>query len=186
VVGVLALGAVAGQALAQAGPGDEQARPRQEKFLGRVADKLCVTLEQLREAIGSTELEMLDEAVEEGKVRPEVAERLRQRIGDGRLLPPMRGARHQQPRLHPGQKLVLHAAAETLDMTPRELIGELRATGRSLAQLAEEKGVSREELRSGILEDVEKHLDEHLERLQENIDGIIDRTPGPPPAPPIE
>jgi hypothetical protein len=48
-----------------------------------------------------------------------------------------------------------------------------------VAQLAEEKGVSRDELKSAILEDVGKHLDEGLARLQENIDKIIDRTIGP-------
>lgn len=186
VVGVLALGAVAGQALAQAGPGDGQSRPRQEEFLDSVAGKLGVTVEELKEAIGSTELEMLEQAVEEGKVRPQMAERLRQRVEDGGLLARPPRARPGQQQRHPGLRLVLHAAAGTLDMTPRELVGELRATSQSLAELAEEKGVNREELKSGILQDVEKQLDEGLERLQENIDDIIDRTPGPSPAPPIE
>lgn len=186
VVGVLALGAVAGQALAQAGPGDDQSRPRQEEFLDSVAGKLGVTVEELKEAIGSTELEMLEQAVEEGRVRPEMAERLRQRVEEGGLLPRPPRARPGQQQRHPGLRLVLHAAAETLDMTPRELVGELRATSQSLAELAEEKGVGREELKNGILQDVEKQLDEGLERLQDNIDDIIDRTPGPSPAPPIE
>jgi hypothetical protein len=183
---MLALGAVAGQALAQAGPGDEEAPPLQEEFLGRVAEKLGVPVEELEEAIRSTELEMLDEAVEQGRIRPERAERLRRHIEEGRLLPPLPRPRPWQERLHPGQRLMLHAAAEVLDMTPRELIGELRQSGQSLAQLAEEKGVSREELKSGILEDVERRLNEGLERLRENIDDIIDRTPGPPPAPPTD
>jgi hypothetical protein len=52
--------------------------------------------------------------------------------------------------------------------------------------LAEEKGISRDELKSGILEDVEKHLDAGLERLRQNIDRIIDRTPGQAPAPTTE
>ena len=59
----------------------------------------------------------------------------------------------------------------------------MRTTGKSLAQVAEEKGISREDLKSGILADVEKHLDKGLERLRENIDSIIDRTPGQPAAP---
>jgi hypothetical protein len=115
-----------------------------------------------------------------------MAERLRQRVEEGQLLPRPQRPRHGQQRSHTSLRLVLHAAAETLDMTPRELVGELRATGQSLAELAEGKGVDREELKSGILGDVEKHVDERLERLQENIDGIIDRTPGSPPAPPAE
>ena len=183
VVGILPLGGVAGHALAQAGSEEEAGQPRQEEFLSSVAAKLDVPVDQLKEAIQSTETEMLDEAVEQGKVRPEIAERLRQRIEEGRLLPSLSGGQAGQGQLNPGQRLVLHAAAEVLDMTPRDLAQEMRTTGKSLAQVAEEKGVSRDELKSGILADVEKHLDKGLERLQENIDNIIDRTPGQPAAP---
>ena len=180
VVGALAVAVVGGrQALAQAGPEDQGARPRQEEFLSRLADKLGVSVDDLKSAISSTELEMLDEAVEQGTISADRAERLRQRIDEGRLLPPLPRARGLQARLNAGQQLVLHAAAEALDMTPRELVQEMRATGKSVAQLAEEKGVSRDELKTAILEDVEKHLDEGLARLQENIDKIIDRTIGP-------
>jgi hypothetical protein len=183
VVGALALGGMAGHALAQAGPEEEASQPRQEEFLSGVAAKLGVSVDQLKGAIQSTETEMLDEAVEQGKVQPEVADRLRQRIEEGRLLPSLSAGQARQGRLNLGQRVVLHAAAEVLDMTPRDLAQEMRTTGKSLAQVAEEKGVSREELKSGILADVEKHLDQGLERLQENIDSIIDRTPGQPAAP---
>jgi hypothetical protein len=183
LVGVLAAGAVAGQALAQAGPTDEDTQPRGEEFLGRVAAKLGVPVDQLKEAISSSELDMLDEAVGQGKISQERADRLRQRIEEGRLLPSLPRARAGQAWLQAGQRLVLHAAAEALDMTPQELVREMRSTGQSLAQLAEEKGVSRDELKSAILEDVEKHLNAGLERLRQNIDGIIDRTPGQAPAP---
>jgi len=186
VVGTLVLGSVVGgvvsHALAQPGTEEGDASPPQEEFLSSVAAKLGVPVDQLKGAIQSTELEMLDNAVEQGKVRPEVADRLRQRIEEGRLLPPLSRAASGQERLGPGQRLVLHAAAEVLDMTPADLVRELRDSGKSLAQLAEEKGISREELKSGILADVEKHLDNGLERLRENIDRIIDRTPGQPAA----
>jgi lambda repressor-like predicted transcriptional regulator len=186
VVGILALGGVAGHALAQAGPEEEETQPRQGEFLSGVAAKLGVSVDQLKGAIQSTELEMLDKAVEQGKVRPEVADRLRQRIEEGRLLPSLSGGLPGQGRLRPAQRLVLHAAAEVLDMTPQDLASEMRTTGKSLAQVAEEKGVSRDELKNGILADVEKHLDNGLERLSENIDRIIDRTPGQPAAPPTQ
>jgi lambda repressor-like predicted transcriptional regulator len=182
VVGILVVGGVVGgvvnHALAQPGSGTEDASAPQEQFLSSVAAKLGVSADQLKGAIQSTELEMLDNAVEQGKVRPEVADRLRQRIEEGRLLPSLSRAASGQERLRPGQRLVLHSAAEVLDMTPADLVRELRDSGKSLAQLAEEKGISRDELKSGILADVEKHLDNGLERLRENIDRIIDRTPG--------
>jgi AraC-like DNA-binding protein len=183
VVGILALGGVAGHALAQPGPETEQASTPREELLSGVAAKLGVPADQLRGAVQSTELEMLDKAVEQGKVRPEVADRLRQRIEEGRLLPSLSRPATWQERLGPGQRLVLRAAADVLHVTPQELANEMRTTGKSLAQVAEEKGISRDELKSGILADVEKHLDKGLERLQENIDSIIDRTPGQPAAP---
>jgi hypothetical protein len=183
VVGILALGGVAGHALAQPGPQTEQASTPREELLSGVAAKLGVPADQLKGAVQSTELEMLDKAVEQGKVRPEVADRLRQRIEEGRLLPSLTRAAARQEQLGPGQRLVLHSAAEALGVTPAELVRELRDSGKSLAQLAEENGVSRDELKSGILADVEKHLDNGLERLRENIDSIIDRTPGQPAAP---
>jgi hypothetical protein len=179
VVGALAFAAVGGRALAQAGADDEETKPRQEQFLSSLAGKLGVSVDELKGAISSTELEMLDQAVEQGKISSELGDRLRQRVEEGRLLPPLPRARALQARLNLGQQLVIHAAAEVLDMTPQELVREMRTTGKSLAQLAEEKGISRDELKTGILQDVEKHLDDGLARLQENIDKVVDRTIGP-------
>jgi hypothetical protein len=187
VVGILVLGGVVGgvvnHALAQSGTEKEGTQPRQEEFLSSVAAKLGVSVDQLRGAIQSTELEMLDKAVEQGKVRPEVADRLRQRVEEGRLLPPLRGSLRVQAQLSVGQRLVLRAAADVLNMTPQELVQEMRTTGKSLAQVAEEKAVSRDDLKNGIIADVQKYLDNGLGRLRENIDTIIDRTPGQPAAP---
>jgi AraC-like DNA-binding protein len=140
-------------------------------------------VDQLKGAIQSTELDMLDNAVQQGKVRPEVADRLRQRIEEGQLALPLRRAAALQGRLGPGQRLVLRAAADVLNVTPQELASEMRTTGKSLAQVAEEKGVSRDDLKSGITADVQKHLDNGLERLRTNIDSIIDRTAGQAVAP---
>ena len=91
VVGVLVLGGVIGgvvnHALAQPGTGQGDASTPKEEFLSSVAAKLGVPVDQLKGAVQSTELEMLDKAVEQGKVRPEVADRLRQRIEEGQVLP---------------------------------------------------------------------------------------------------
>ena len=184
VVGVLLLGAAVGgvvdRARAQPGSEEDKALPRQE-FLSRVAARLGVSEEQLREAVRSTELEMLDEAVQQGRIPSERADRLRQRIEEGRLLPPLPRPAPRQERLGPGQRLVLRATAEALGVTPAELVREVRDSGKSLAQLAEEKGISREELKSRILDDVQKHVDKGLERLRDNIDRLIDRTWGATP-----
>jgi lambda repressor-like predicted transcriptional regulator len=183
VAGILALGGVGGYALAQDGTEKEASQPRWEEFLNGVAAKLGVPTDQLKGAIQSTELEMLDNAVAQGKVRPAVADRLRQRIEQGGLLAPLRGSLGAQARLNVGQRLVLNAAADVLQVTPQDLASEMRTTGKSLAQVAEEKGVSRDDLKSGIIADVQKYFDQGLERLRANIDNIIDRTPAQPAAP---
>ena len=71
-------------------------------------------------------------------------------------------------------------------MTPQDLAKEMRTTGKSLAQVAEEKGVSRDDLKSGITADVQKYLDKGLERLRANIDSIIDWAPGQSAASPTQ
>lgn len=182
-VGILTVGSLGGYALAQGGSGNVASQPPQEQFLSSVAAKLGVSVDELKGAVQSTELEMLDNAVAQGKVRPEVADRLRQRIEEGGLLPRLGGSIGAQARLNVGQRVVLNAAADVLDMTPRDLASEMRTTGKSLAQVAEEKGISRDDLKNGIIADVEKYFEQGLERLRTNIDSIIDRTPGQAAAP---
>lgn len=77
VVGVGAL--TAGQAAADGGavPGPMQ------RFLAKLAGNLGIGEEQLREAVQTTRLQLLDEDVAAGRVRPEQAERARQRIEQG-------------------------------------------------------------------------------------------------------
>ena len=192
LIGVVALaavvsGIVVGTALAQGG-GD--GRGRGEELLNRVAQKLGITVEELKGAVSDSELEMLDEAVAQGRISACRADRVRQRIEEGHLF---LFARPHGP--HPGRILVLYAAAETLDMRPRALRAELME-GQSIAQAAEARGVSRDDLRAGILAEAEEHLDravengrlaqeradEALQKLSENIDRIVDFAPCPAPA----
>ena len=191
MIAVVALAAVVsgilvGTALAQGGEGGG----RGEELLSRVAQRLGVSVEELKKAISASELEMLDEAVAEGRISLCRAERVRQHIQEGRLF---LFARPHRP--HPGRALVLYAAAETLDMRPRELRAELME-GQSIAQVAEARDISRAELKAGILSEAEERLDgavdngrltreradEALQRLRENIDRIIDFAPCPAPA----
>jgi hypothetical protein len=71
-------------------------------------------------------------------------------------------------------------------MTPRELIAELRDC-KSMVDVAAEQGMSSDDLKTGILTDVEKHLDQAvargriteeradqaLQKLTDNIDEIV-------------
>jgi ribosomal protein S20 len=210
--GVLALATVCFGAttLVHATQGDDRPAPRElvEEFLSRVAGKLGVSKEELSGAIESTELEMVDEAVADGRISEETAERLRSRIEEGKGflgLPVCRPRGPVGPRIdariiRAGLHLVVDPAADVLGMERQELVGELRE-GKSLAEIAEEQDVSVEVLKSGILDGVaaklekavsngrlgEERAERILQRLTERIDDIIKRTlpsrlGGPDPA----
>lgn len=201
---VAALAAVVGLAVGILGVGplatsaQEDERPI-DTFLAKVAEKLGVSQEDLTTAIRDAQLEMIDEAVAEGRLSEEMADRLRERIEEGGILFP-------PPRPHPPRPgvcqraadLVLKAAAEVLDMPLGELKHELKAD-RSLAQVAEAQGMPVDEFRGALLEQIRAQLDQMVERgrlteeqaeriyqrMEENIDRIINAhlPPGRPCVP---
>ena len=171
---------VAGVALAQGGgTGDTQGA--RGSFAARVAAHLGVTEQQLVDAFKATRLETLDEAVAAGKISPEDAEQIRQRIEEGQGL----GFGLRGWRIHALGGIV-SSVAETLDMTPREIAQDLRQ-GQSLAEIGQAKGVSTDTLKSAILTAADEKLDQAvadgkltqdqadkiMTRLTNNIDKIL-------------
>ena len=90
-----------------------------------------------------------------------------------------------------GKYLIKEAAAEVLGISEDELIAGLR-DGQSLAQIAEAQGMSIEDFRAALLENVtadlqarldagditQEQFDEKVEELNANIDEIINATGG--------
>jgi len=184
VVILLVSGLAAGVALAQGGGGGDAQGARQS-FAARVAAHLGVTEQQLVDAFKTARLEMLDEAVAAGKISPEEADQIRQRIEEskGLGLRPGIGMRHWRARALGG---IVKSVAETLNMTPREIVQDLRQ-GQSLAEIAQAKGVSIDTLKSAIVDAAKEKLDQAvadgkltqdqadkiMTRLTDNIDKIV-------------
>jgi lambda repressor-like predicted transcriptional regulator len=178
VMVLLVSGLVAGVALAQGGGGGD-AQGARESFASRVASHLGVTEQQLVDAFKAARLEMLDEAVAAGKISPEEADQIRQRIEEGKGLGLVGRHRH----LLGG---IVRSVADTLDMTPREIVQDLRQ-GQSLAEIGQAKGVSTDTLKSAILTAADEKLDQAvadgkltqdqadkiMPRLTDNIDKIL-------------
>jgi hypothetical protein len=87
---------------------------------------------------------------------------------------------------------VLRQAADALGMTPAELRDELKA-GRSIAEVAEEKGVDKQDVVDAIVADATEKLEAEIQRLPDQVskavehEGLPERGPrgprmGPPPA----
>jgi polyhydroxyalkanoate synthesis regulator phasin len=175
-VAVLGLAAVAvGGAATSADEGDGPIGT----FLSKVADKLGVTEDELKTAIDEARTETIDEAVDEGLLTEEQAERLQESRFPfpGR---PWHGHRHMH---------LMDAAAEVLGMPQDELMEQLR-DGNSLAEIAEAQigeEFDLEDFKAALLDEIQARLgelvaegdltqeqaDDIFQRIEENIDSMV-------------
>ncbi len=145
-VAVLGLAAVAiGGAVTSAQDGDGPIG----SFLAKVADKLGVSEDELKGAIEEARIESIDEAVAEGRLTEEQAERARESGF------PLR-ARFRGAGEHKGY--VIEAAAQVLGMSQEELKDELK-DGNSLAEIVEAQGMTVDNFKAELLNQLQALLD---------------------------
>ncbi len=148
-------------------------------FLSKVADKLGVSEDELKTAIDEARDETIDEAVAEGRLTEEQAERLRE------------GGFTFNRRLHRAGGHILNAAADVLEMEKDDLVVELRE-GNSLADVAAAQGIDVDSFKAQLLAEVQTDIDAKVadgtitqeqadqlsEGLEERIDNIVNAQPG--------
>jgi hypothetical protein len=138
---------IAGIALAQTG--DEQNQGQNgppallQTFLGKLAVNLGIDQGRLQEGIQQAEQQMVDEAVQQGKITPEQAEKIKARLQNnpgsfGFLRKGYLGAGKGKMWLAKGANLEM--LAQTLGLSADELKAQLKE-GKTLAAIAEQQGV---------------------------------------------
>ena len=164
-------------------------RPGWDSFLERVAATLGLPRDRVEEAFKQAAQGMVDEAVQSGRITPQQAEALRRRIQEGRWPWPFplgrpHGGFHGKP-----WGSLLDPVARLLGLTPQQLREELRQ-GKTLAQVAQEHGKTRDQVKQAILEDARKKLEQaaaagrltrdrveaKLQQLAGQLDALLDRT----------
>ena len=185
---VIGLGAVAiGGAVTSAQEGDGPVGT----FVSKLAEKLGVSESELTTAIKDTRVEMLDEAVANGRLTQEQADRMREKINESDYGLFGFGRGFGDRLCHRAAGHVLGTAAEVLDMPKEDLAQQLK-DGKSLAEVAEAKGMSVEDFKSALLDEEKAKLDTLVgedkltqtqadkiyEKFQENIDTIVNAVPG--------
>ncbi len=180
---VLAVGAVAvGGVATSAQEGDGPIGT----LLGKVAEKLGVTEDELEAAFQEARDETIDEAVADGRLTEEQAARLRERVEEGGF--PLR-ARFRGAGEHKGY--VIEAAAQVLGMSQEELKDELK-DGNSLAEIVEAQDMTVDDFKAELLVEVQADIDAKVadgtitqeqadrlsEGLEERIDNIVNAQPG--------
>ena len=188
-----------GQGERRPGMNVQQREAMHQAYRNALAGRLGVSVNQLQAAMKQSRIDLINQAVSEGKLTREQADRMIQGIqngtGPGRPGMGERGQRPGQPGQWQGQgqrgRGGPQVVADLLGMTPDQLRAELQS-GKSLAQIAEAKGVSRDTLKAKILEAQKARLDaavaagritaeqaqQHISQMSANVDRMIDATPG--------
>lgn len=162
----------------------QDAQDTADSFIGRVAGKLGISEDKLSTAIKDSELEVLDEAVADGSLTQEQADRIRAHIEEygGTLRGPFFGRGFGGPGFghHHCRAVgfVVDAAAEVLGMTEDDLKAQLR-DDKSLANVADAQGMSLDDFKSGLLKQIKAQLDQKVtdgDLTQERADGLYQKT----------
>lgn len=155
IVAVLVL---AGAAVAFVSAQTDTAVPGTD-FVARLAEKLGISQDKLQAAIDETQLDMVDEAVAEGRLTDEQANRIRDRIESGEGLFPFggfgKGFALGRGIGHLGASV--NDVADFLGMSVDELRAAM-ADGQSLAQVADSQGVGADKLKEYLVGQVEESV----------------------------
>ncbi len=166
---------------------------RRDNFLSGVAANLGVTLDQLKRAFKSAATEAVDEALANGKITQEQADRAKANIESGKA-PGLRkllgGGQHsgRGARLERLRDGILESTATALNMTTTDLKAQLKS-GKSIADVA---GDDIGAVKTQILGDAKTKLDaavaanklaqdkadKALQKLTDSLDNILNKTRG--------
>jgi hypothetical protein len=155
ILGVAALGAVAyAQDDGSGGPFDFGGR-----FREAVANILGITVDEYDAAVEQAKGQVVDEALEEGWLTEDQAERMREQMDEG-FEPRGMDKGFMGPRgglLGRGGDSLLGMIADEMDMSVRDLVAELQ-DGKTLAEVASENGVDAQEIADTYLAQLEEDL----------------------------
>jgi hypothetical protein len=193
---VLAVGAGTGGAIAATSADD--GKKAEQSILADAAQRLNVSPEALRSALGAAEAAQLDQAVKDGKLTQAQADAIKaHRQQSGRVLggPGADGGHgfgHGGPGFgHGARGGLLDAAATALGLKPADLLTRLRA-GTSVADVAKQQGKTVADVKAAVTDAVTKQLDAdvqagritaaertaELDELSSHLDELLSATPG--------
>jgi len=165
---------------------------RRAALLERVAAHLGVEVTELQQAITDAQLEMVDEALANGRITEEQADTARERINNGEGLRGPRERHRQHDRRAKIRAGIIEESAAAIGITPAELRESLRA-GHSIADAAEANGVPLDDVKAAIIDAAKTKLDaavansridqtradELLAMLESRLDDLLNRTREP-------
>jgi hypothetical protein len=139
-----------GGGTALAGNGGAKGQERCDALLAKIAGKKGVSVEKLEADIQAKLLARIEAAEKAGKISPERAAALKQRVAEGNLC----RAGHMRKQM--AARGMMRAAAEFLGLSREELKSQL--PGNSLAGLAQKQGKSVDALKAAMVAPAKERL----------------------------
>ena len=192
----------------QGRPDMQQRQQMEQAYQNALAGRLGITSDQLQAAMKQARIDVINQKVQAGQITQDQANQWIQAIQSGQRMGPPNGQRPQgqgQPgegrpgfgERGPGGPVGGHGMrgggelASILGMSPDELRTAFQS-GKSLAQIGQDKGISRDDLKAKILAARKTRLDQAVQagrltaeqeqqiinRMTANIDRQLDMTPG--------
>jgi hypothetical protein len=197
------------QGQGQRGQFMQQHQQMEQAYQNALAGRLGISVDQLNAAMKQARIDTINQAVAAGKITQDQANQRIQAIQSGQRMGPQNGQGQQgqgqngQGRPGFGQRGQGGPGgpggmrdgggelATILGITPDQLRTEFQA-GKTIAQIGQEKGISRDQLKSKILDARKARLDgavkagritadqeqQIMTRMTANIDRMLDMTPG--------
>jgi uncharacterized protein YidB (DUF937 family) len=163
-IGVVAIIALAAATVGFVGAQtDDDGNGRFGNFVGRLADNLGITQDELESAIDQTQNDIVDDLLADGEIDEDQAARIREHIESGDPFFQTFGQRGHKMQRH-GVAFIGHGGdiAEFIGIEP-EALREAIEGGQSVVQVAEANGVTEAELTAHLLGEIEAKLAEAVE-----------------------
>lgn len=185
-------------ATANATPGANAGKRQQavDAFLGKVAANLNISPDTLKTAIKDAGLQTVDDLVTSGKLTQDQGAKLKAAINSGKY-PELSRLFKRRAVVRLGvEKGLIASSAKAINIAPKDLVAELKA-GKSIAQVAAERNVSLDTVKSQITTAAQAKLntavqdkritqaqaDAAMQKLTANLDTILNRQKGNKQAP---
>lgn len=159
------------------------------EFLTALAAKLGKSPSDVLAAFKATEHDFVSQALQSGRITADQANRLNARIDQQKGLPSGVLGEVAKTKAGVAERRLAAGVAQFLGMQPKDLAAELKQ-GKSLAQVAQEKGKTVDQLKAYITQQAKARLDaqvqagkltqdkenQALQRLNANLDKMVNRT----------
>jgi uncharacterized protein YidB (DUF937 family) len=190
-------GAVFGTALAQPAPPGRPGHERQaergqwfDTFVQKLASKLGTNEQNLRNALVATQQEMVDDATQAGRLTPDQATKLKERIQQSGGRPFSHAPRGGGERFGQLRATFASAAEQALGLSPEQLQAHFKA-GKSIADIAREQGKDPAVVRAQLLAALNARIDDAVKsgrlsaeraaqmkaRLEQHADRLMNHKP---------